>query len=132
MKDKTRSEALTDGIRVEVESFFVPERSEPGQQQYFFAYRVRIANDGGAPARLVSRHWIINDANGHEEHVRGPGVVGEQPRLEPGQAFEYTSFCPLPTSVGGMRGSYQMVRDDGSRFDAAIAPFTLAAPHALN
>ena len=132
MDDKTRSAAVTEGIRVEVESFFVPERSEPAKSAYFFAYRVRIANEGTHPARLVSRHWVISDGNGREEHVRGPGVVGEQPRLEPGEAFEYTSFCPLPTPVGGMHGTYQMVRDDGAGFDAEIAPFTLAVPHALN
>jgi ApaG protein len=99
---------------------------------YFFAYRITITNVGDAPARLMSRHWIITDGSGRVEHVKGPGVVGEQPRLEPGAGFQYTSFCPLPTPVGTMEGSYQMVRDDGREFDAQIAPFTLAAPNALN
>jgi ApaG protein len=132
MDDKTRSEAVTEGIRVRAESFFVPERSDPGESRYFFAYRISIANEGSTPAKLVSRHWVISDGNGHLEHVRGPGVGGEQPRLEPGESFEYTSACPLPTPVGGMQGSYQMVRDDGNGFDAEIAPFTLAVPNTLN
>lgn len=132
MDEQTRSEALTEGVRVRVESFYVSERSNPGKDQYFFAYRISIGNEGETPVRLLSRHWIITDGNGHEEHVRGPGVVGEQPRLAPGESFQYTSFCPLPTPVGAMRGTYRMVRDDGTNFEAEIAPFTLAMPYALN
>ncbi|MBP7147617.1 MAG: Co2+/Mg2+ efflux protein ApaG [Acidobacteria bacterium] len=128
----SRSEAITDGIRVEVNSFYVPERSDPPRDLYYFAYKVVISNEGGRPAQLVTRHWVITDGNGDVEHVRGPGVVGEQPRLEPGESFEYTSACPLSTSQGSMRGTYQMVRDDGEPFEAEIAPFTLALPHSLN
>jgi ApaG protein len=126
------SDEVTQGIRVTVRAFYVPERSSPDQDHYFFAYTVRIQNEGDEPAQLVSRHWIISDARGAVEHVKGPGVVGEQPRLEPGQAFEYTSYCPLTTPSGAMRGTYQMVRDDGRTFDAVIGVFTLMATHMLN
>ena len=124
--------ASTEGILVEVESSFVPERSQPEQGRWFFAYRVRITNQGTDRVQLVSRHWIIADAHGSVEEVRGPGVVGEQPVLAPGESFEYTSFCPLETPFGSMRGTYEMMRRDGSRFDAEIAPFALAEPHAIN
>lgn len=126
------SDTVTRGIRVQVRSVYVPERSLPQQRQYFFAYHIRIANEGTETAQLLSRHWIITDANGDVQEVRGPGVVGETPVLAPGQAFEYTSFCPLPTSVGTMQGSYTMETDAGERFEADIAPFTLAMPYALN
>jgi len=126
------SDTTTRGIRVQVESSYVPERSSPRDGRYFFAYRVRIANVGAETVQLVSRHWVISDGEDRVEHVRGPGVVGEQPRLRPGESFEYTSFCPLPTPLGSMHGSYQMVAADGSRFDAEIAPFSLAVPTALN
>ncbi len=126
------SDTTTEGIRVQVSSLYIAERSSPEDDYYFFAYRIRISNEGHEPAQLVSRHWIITDANGKVEEVEGPGVVGEQPRLEPGQAFEYTSACPLTTPVGSMHGSYQMIRDDGDGFDARIAPFTLAMPNALH
>ncbi len=121
------SSATTRGVRVEVESEYVAERSNPEMGTYFFAYHVRIINESDEAAQLVSRHWIITDANGHIEEVKGPGVVGEQPTLEPGEAFEYSSFCPLKTPMGTMHGTYQMVTDDGEEFDAEIAPFTLAA-----
>ena len=126
------SDEITEGVRVSVRAFYVPERSSPDQEHFFFAYTVRIQNEGKEPAQLVSRHWIITDARGHVEHVKGPGVVGETPRLEPGEAFEYTSYCPLTTSSGSMKGSYQMVRDDGRGFDARIGVFTLMATHMLN
>jgi ApaG protein len=126
------SDAVTRGVRVEVRSSYVPERSAPSQSQYFFAYRVRITNEGEETVQLVSRHWVITDGDGHVEHVRGPGVVGEQPVLGPGQSFEYTSFCPLPTPIGSMHGSYEMLTPAGSHFDAEIAPFSLAVPSALN
>ena len=122
----------TRGIRVEVRSEFVPERSSVKDQSYWFQYHVRISNVGARTAQLISREWIITNANGEVERVKGPGVVGEQPVLAPGGSFEYTSFCPLNTSVGSMQGSYQMVTTDGERFDAVIAPFTLAVPNALN
>ena len=126
------SDTTTRGIRVQVESFYDEERSAPDESYYFFAYQVRISNVGEETAQLVSREWIITDAHGQEQRVQGPGVVGEQPVLAPGQEFEYTSFCPLPTPVGTMHGSYQMVTRSGERFDAEIAPFSLAAPHAVN
>jgi ApaG protein len=126
------SDTTTRGIRVQVESRYLVEQSSPRDSQYLFAYHIRISNEGSERAQLVSRHWIISDADGHVEHVQGPGVVGEQPTLGPGDAFEYTSFCPLRTSVGTMHGTYQMVTSDGQGFDAVIAPFTLAIPHALN
>jgi ApaG protein len=127
-----RSIATTDGIKVEVTSRYVPERSVPPEDLYFFAYKVKVSNDGREAARLVNRHWIITDARGEVEQVHGPGVVGEQPRLEPGESFEYTSGCPLPTPRGSMRGTYEMWRDDGRRFLAEIAPFALEMPHTLN
>jgi ApaG protein len=126
------SDTTTRGVRVEVESAYVPERSSPRDAQYFFAYRIRISNAGEETVQLVSRHWVITDGDGRVEHVRGPGVVGEQPVLEPGESFEYTSFCPLPTAIGSMHGTYQMVTAGGSAFDAEIAPFSLAVPAALN
>lgn len=128
-----RSDATTHDVRVQVTSMYIPERSHPASRQWFFAYRIRISNEGLEPVQLLSRHWIITDAEGQIQEVRGPGVVGEQPVLAPGQAFEYTSACPLHTQVGSMQGSYQMVRlSDGAGFEARIAPFTLAVPEALN
>ncbi len=125
-------DTTTRGIRIQVRSEFVPERSSPRDSQYLFQYHVRISNVGSETAQLVSREWIITNAEGDVERVKGPGVVGEQPVLPPGGAFEYTSFCPLKTPVGSMHGSYRMVTPDGDQFDAVIAPFTLAAPHTLN
>jgi len=126
------SDTTTNGIRVQVEARYLPEQSSPRDNQYLFAYRIKISNEGGETAQLISRHWIITDADGHVEQVQGPGVVGEQPVLGPGGSFEYTSFCPLRTSVGTMHGTYQMVRANGDEFDAVISPFTLATPNALN
>jgi ApaG protein len=126
------SDTTTRGVRVEVKSAFVPERSSPEEGHFFFAYRVRISNVGEETVHLLSREWIITDANGNVEQVNGPGVVGEQPVLAPGEQFEYTSFCPLPTSIGSMHGSYQMVAAGGDEFEAVIAPFSLAVPTALN
>jgi ApaG protein len=126
------SEAITRGIRVKVESEFVPERSDPQNGEFFFAYHVTIENRSDEPVQLVSRHWYITDGMGKEQEVRGPGVVGKQPRLRSGESFEYTSACPLSTQIGSMRGTYQMVTDGGDTFDAEIAPFTLAIPGALN
>jgi ApaG protein len=126
------SDTTTRGIRVQVESFYDEERSSPQESYYFFAYQVRISNVGGERAQLVSREWIITDGNGDTQRVQGPGVVGEQPVLAPGEAFEYTSFCPLPTPVGSMHGSYLMVLAGGERFEAEIAPFSLEMPNAVN
>ena len=126
------SDITTRGIRVQVQSFYDPERSSPEESYYFFAYQVRITNQGTEAAQLISREWIITDGNGEEQRVQGPGVVGEQPVLSPGDAYEYMSFCPLPTPVGTMHGSYRMVTPGGDSFDAAIAPFGLAVPNAVN
>lgn len=126
------SDTKTRGVRVQVRSTYVPERSSPAESHYFFAYRVRIANEGAERVQLISREWIITDADGHVERVNGPGVVGEQPVLDPGQAFEYTSFCPLHTPIGSMEGTYQMIAVSGEQFNAVIAPFSLAVPTALN
>jgi len=126
------SDTTTRGIRIEVQSMYMPERSSAKDSQYLFEYHVRISNVGTETAQLISREWVITNADGEVERVKGPGVVGEQPVLSPGSSFEYRSFCPMKTSVGSMHGSYQMVTADGDRFDAVIAPFTLAIPHALN
>ena len=126
------SEAVTRGIRVSVESSYSAPHSRPAQQQWFFVYTIRIANESDEAVQLVSRHWIITDAVGSVEHVRGLGVVGEQPVLEPGASFEYTSFCPLTTAFGTMHGHYVMVRPGGETFEAEIAPFMLAVPNAVN
>jgi ApaG protein len=126
------SDTTTRGIRIQVRSEFLPERSSPRDSSYLFQYHVRISNTGTDTAQLVSRDWIITNAEGEVERVKGPGVIGEQPVLPPGGSYEYTSFCPLKTAVGSMHGSYQMVTADGERFDAQIAPFTLAVPNALN
>ena len=126
------SNAITNGIRVTVSSNYIPAQSAPKARRYVFAYTVRIANEGTESAQLKSRHWIITDGNGKVEEVRGPGVVGEQPMLKPGDNFEYTSGCVLETPRGSMEGTYQMVRADGSEFDATIAPFALMLPYSLN
>jgi ApaG protein len=126
------SEAVTNGIRVSVKARFDPSRSQPQQNQWFFLYTVTILNQGTTTTQLISRHWVITDANGKVEEVRGPGVVGEQPVLAPGQSFEYTSGCPLTTSFGTMHGTYQMITTTGERFDAKIAAFTLSEPHSLH
>lgn len=122
------STALTDGIRVTVRSQYLADQSSPDDDRYVFAYTVKIANEGLATAQLRTRHWVITDGRGVVEEVRGDGVVGEQPRLAPGQTFQYTSGCVLQTSVGTMHGSYRFHREDGSTFDATIAPFSLASP----
>ena len=127
-----KSEAITRGIRIRVQSSYVPERSDPDHGSWFFIYTVEVANQGTETAQLVSRHWIITDANGAVREVRGPGVVGEQPTLAPGESFTYTSACPLETPFGTMHGTYQMVTPRGERFDAEIAAFSLGQPHAIN
>ncbi len=122
--------AMTDGIRVRVQSTYLPEQSSPHDDRYVFAYTITISNEGAITAQLKTRHWIITDGRGAIEEVRGDGVVGEQPRLAPGQSFQYTSGCVLQTPIGTMHGSYRFWRDDGSYFDATIAPFSLASPQA--
>ena len=126
------SQATTQGVRVQVSARYSAEHSNPQQSQWFFLYTIRIANLGEQTVQLQTRHWIITDATGHEEEVRGPGVVGSQPHLEPGEDFQYTSGCPLATPFGSMKGSFQMVQEDGGEFDAEIAPFELREPGALH
>ncbi|MDY0004449.1 MAG: Co2+/Mg2+ efflux protein ApaG [Polyangia bacterium] len=126
------SDTTTKGVQVQASSRYVPERSEPAKQEFFFTYEVRIRNLGSGPVKLQARHWIITDAFGNAQHVRGPGVVGAQPRLEPGDSFEYQSSCPLSTPHGSMRGSFRMVTDDGDSFDAEIGSFALSVPEAQN
>jgi ApaG protein len=117
---------------VTVKSEYIPERSSLSSRQFAFAYTVRIENQGQETAQLRSRHWVITDANGGVQEVRGEGVVGAQPTLRPGENFEYTSWCVLATPSGSMRGTYQMVTDKGQTFDAEIASFRLALPQTLN
>ena len=125
------SEAVTRGIRVEVVARYSADHSRPGNQ-WFFLYTVTISNEGEDTVQLVSRHWVITDGAGEVEEVEGPGVVGEQPVLEPGDSYQYTSGCPLPTPFGSMEGSYQMVTGSGGKFDAEIAPFLLREPAAIH
>ena len=122
------SEATTRGVKVEVESNYLPEKSDPRSGRWFFSYDIRISNRSDDVVQLLHRHWIITDANGKIEEVRGPGVIGEQPVMAPGESFEYTSFCPLGTPFGTMEGSYEMVAEDGTRFWAKIGQFTLSLP----
>lgn len=119
-------------IAVQVTTQYLPEQSDPGMDRYFFAYTITVTNSGSVAAQLISRHWIITDAEGRREEVRGLGVVGHQPLLQPGESFEYTSGCPLPSPVGTMRGSYQMVAEDGTRFEVPIPEFVLAMPRTLH
>jgi len=117
---------------VNVRPQYLVEHSDPDEEKYVFAYTVTIRNTGEHTAQLISRHWIITDGNNAVEEVRGDGVVGEQPVLKPGEAFEYTSGCPLPTPVGSMRGSYQCLADDGTAFEAPIPEFVLSTPRTLH
>ncbi|MCB9778425.1 MAG: Co2+/Mg2+ efflux protein ApaG [Alphaproteobacteria bacterium] len=126
------SEATTRGVRVRVLPHFLPDQSSPATGLWVHAYQVTIENLGDEAVQLVSRHWVITNGEGEEQHVEGPGVVGEQPVLEPGQTFVYVSGCPLDTPLGAMHGTYQMVTKGGDAFDAVIAPFTLAEPGTLN
>jgi ApaG protein len=119
-------------ISVQTKVVFVPDQSDADKKRYVFAYTITITNTGSIGAQLISRHWIITDAEGQVQEVKGEGVIGEQPRLKPGQSFEYTSGTAIATPVGTMRGSYQMVAEDGSHFDAPIPEFTLAMPRTLH
>ncbi|WP_440223511.1 Co2+/Mg2+ efflux protein ApaG [Dokdonella sp. MW10] len=119
-------------IAVHVETRFVDDQSRPDDNRYVFAYTITLRNEGDMPARLLSRHWIITDGNGQVREVRGEGVVGEQPHMDPGEGYEYTSGAILETAVGTMRGSYQMVADDGTRFEADIPSFVLSIPRTLH
>jgi ApaG protein len=128
----TTSEAVTDGVRVTVRARYSPEHSDPGRSQWFFLYTIRITNEGTDTVQLTDRHWYIVDGSGRAEEVQGPGVVGHQPVLEPGQAFEYTSGCPLTTPFGSMSGTYRMQRADGTAFEAEIALFELVQPASIH
>ncbi|MBI2969173.1 MAG: Co2+/Mg2+ efflux protein ApaG [Gammaproteobacteria bacterium] len=119
-------------VRIQVETAFLPEQSDPEENQYVFAYTITITNTGNIPARLMRRHWIITDANNRVREVYGDGVVGEQPHLIPGQSFRYTSGAVLETPVGAMHGSYSMLADDGMEFRAPIPAFSLSKPRTLN
>ena len=124
--------AVTREVEVSVESFFLESESDPEQNQFSFAYRVQLKNLGGETVQLLSRHWIITDSVGKVQHVKGPGVVGEQPVLKPGTSYEYTSGSRLESPMGTMEGTYQMVTDEGENFDIRIPMFTLAVPGTLN
>lgn len=119
-------------IAVDVDTRYLGDQSDPGGNRFVFAYTITIRNEGELPARLLRRHWVITDANGQVQEVRGDGVVGEQPYLKPGQGFRYTSGAVLETPVGAMEGSYEMLDDQGATFDAPIAPFTLAMPGTIH
>jgi ApaG protein len=119
-------------VSVEVETSYLEDQSEPREHRFVFSYTITIRNDGKVPARLLTRHWIITDANGHRQEVRGDGVVGEQPHLQPGQGFRYSSGAVIETPVGAMQGSYEMLADNGERFDAPIPAFRLAMPGMLH
>ena len=125
------SDTITQSVRVQVMAQYSPEQSQPLQNQWFFLYTVQISNEGVETVQLISRHWIITDANHDVKEVRGPGVVGKQPVLDPGESFQYTSGCPLSTPFGSMRGTYQMLKPDGERFDVEIAPFALTEPYTV-
>jgi ApaG protein len=116
---------VTRNIQIDVEPAFVPEESNPEKAYFFFSYRVRITNLGEQPTQLLSRHWVITDGHGETHEVEGPGVIGKQPELEPGESFEYSSFCPLPTPTGNMRGKYWMINSKGERFSVNIPVFFL-------
>jgi len=129
---KTMSDIKRQKIQVDVDTTYIASSSEPEAARYVFAYSITIKNTGNIEAQLLSRHWIITDANGKVQEVHGEGVIGEQPHIAPGQTFEYTSGAILETEVGSMRGSYQMIAEDGTHFDAQVPMFTLAVPHALH
>jgi len=126
------SEAVTDDIRVEVMSSYSPENSRPLEGEWVFQYTVRITNQGSTTVQLLSRHWVITDGAMQIEEVKGPGVVGKQPILGPGESFKYSSWCPLKTPTGMMYGTYEMARTDGSHFDIEIAPFALKARYTVH
>ena len=125
-------EPLDHNIRVDVETSYLEDQSDPNQERFVFSYTITIRNIGRVPAKLLSRRWLITDANGKVQEVRGEGVVGEQPYLKPGQGFQYSSGAVLDTPVGAMQGFYTMKADDGQEFDAPIAPFRLAMPGLLH
>ncbi len=126
------SEAVTDGVRIQVKSRYLRERSNPTVRQFMFTYDITIRNESPAPVKLLTRHWVIRDATGAEQKVEGVGVIGETPVIEPGATHRYSSFCPLRTEFGSMEGSYGMVRSSGETFRAKIATFSLFVPSAVS
>jgi ApaG protein len=126
------SEAVTNNVRVEVESQYAPDHSQPFEQHWFFHYTVRITNEGEDTVQLISRHWFVADAAGHTDEYQGPGVVGEQPVLVPGESFTYTSGCTIKTANGVMRGTFAMISESGEHFDVEIAPFALQEPYTIH
>lgn len=130
--DKFTSKKTTRGICIRVSAKYSPEHSDPPRQLWRFIYTVTITNESNDQVQLISRHWVITDAANHIEEVKGLGVVGRQPTLDPGESFEYSSNCPLRTPFGTMHGTYQMVAGDGNRFNATIAEFTLSGPYTLH
>lgn len=126
------SMAVTRNVRVRVRCEYAPERSNPGAHQWFFVYTITITNEGEETVQLLTRHWVITDGDNQVEEVRGPGVVGQQPVLRPGESFTYSSGCPLPTPFGAMEGTYQMVTASGGHFDARIASFALSEPYTVH
>lgn len=126
------SKELGYDFDVAVKTQFIQNQSDPDSRRFVFAYTITITNSGEVPAKLLTRHWIITDADGRKQEVRGEGVVGEHPHLKPGESFRYTSGAAIETPVGSMEGSYQMLADDGHHFDAPISPFTLAVPGTLH
>jgi len=130
--DPTMSEMSKHHIQVEVRTAYIDKQSEPDENRFVFAYTITITNDGSVPAKLLTRHWVITDGNEKVQEVRGEGVVGEQPHLSPGMSFEYTSGAVLETPFGTMQGSYKMLADDGTEFDAEIPAFLLSTPRQLH
>ncbi len=122
----------TQGVKITARPSYQSERSQPDQNQWLWSYQITVMNTGEESVQLFDRHWVITDAAGGVEEVRGEGVIGQQPVLSPGEEFTYESFCPLPTDFGWMRGAYGMIKGDGTRFEAAIAPFLLHLPSLLN
>lgn len=127
-----KSDCVTNGIRVTVDPEYIPGELVSSSGKYLFSYRVRIVNEGDTPAQLISRHWIIINSEGNAENVIGEGVIGRQPKLKPGDEFKYTSYCPLDTPWGTMEGTFLMIRDDGSEFNAIVERFYLVSPEAEN
>ena len=125
-------ETKTNQIIISVQSNYISERSDPSRPAYFFAYHIAITNEGDELVQLKNRYWHITDGNGNIEEVRGPGVVGKQPFINSGESFEYASFCPLPTEFGVMHGHFEMIYENGKKFNAKISPFRLTVPYSVN
>jgi len=132
MGEQSSNEGSKYRIEVSAKAFYVADQSDPDKNHYVFGYKIKVTNIGEVAAQLVSRHWLITDSNHRVEEVRGLGVIGQQPTLQPGESFEYTSGCPLATPVGTMRGEYQMLAEDGTKFEAPIPEFTLSVPRVLH